>query len=144
MGNYTKQGTPKAKMVKDLYRNPQYKGGKCSVCRKRMRDYMHAEYPHMCAHCLKTRVARHNAPIMAAESMARQMQTDQRLLAEYLTRKYPSTVEQPKPVQTLNRPTIEDSAARFRAHAAANPITDEQRKRIAESAARFRATVGKK
>jgi hypothetical protein len=45
----------KAKRQLHLYREPNYMGGLCVVCRKRQRDYKHLTMPHMCEHCRSTR-----------------------------------------------------------------------------------------
>lgn len=145
----TKRGVPKAKLIKELYRDPKYKGGKCCVCRKRSRNCLHPVYPHMCGECLRTRVAIDDMPIAAREVMSQQARIDAEMLERYLASK------QPKGVQSLNEPTaiarpsaptlekIQANAARFREHIAANPITDDMRRKINESAARFRNTLKK-
>lgn len=131
MGNYTKAGRPKAKVIKSFYRDPKFKGGKCCVCRTRTRNYLHAEYPHMCDKCRDSRVARHDAPVMAPGAMSRQMQYDQSVLERYLAERQPfgnvshGKAPDQKSVQSLNAPLS----------------TPQQR--IAESAARFRQTVKK-
>lgn len=38
-----------------LWREPNYMQGKCAVCRNRPRDFLHPEYPSMCAQCRASR-----------------------------------------------------------------------------------------
>lgn len=46
-----------SKRAKDAaYRNPGFMGGLCAVCRKKMRNYQHADYPSMCDGCRMTRL----------------------------------------------------------------------------------------
>jgi len=47
----------KSKAFIDLYRNPSYKSGICSCCRKFLRNSGHPDYPHLCNKCLNTRAA---------------------------------------------------------------------------------------
>jgi hypothetical protein len=45
----------RAKLDLDLFRQAGYMGGRCVVCRTRMRKIDHPTKPHMCDHCRETR-----------------------------------------------------------------------------------------